>query len=145
MDYVHTYSNTIAMNTLRILFALAAQNDLELTSVDVRTAYLYGDLDEEIYMRQPKGFEKHSETGETMVCRLLHSIYGLKQSGACWETRLSKFLTEELHFARCEQDPSFYRRNDPLILLAVYVVLNVPRAASGQSWGPGDGSGACTD
>ena len=131
-DYVHTYSNTIAMNTLRIMFALSAQNDLELTSVDVRTAYLYGDLDEEIYMRQPKGFEKHSETGETMVCHLLHSIYGLKQSGACWETRLSKFLTEKLHFARCDQDPSFYRKSDPLILLAVYVDDLIIATPSGQ-------------
>ena len=85
-DYVNTYSNTIRYSTLRALLATCAELGLELTSADITTAYLYGILKEKIYMRQPRGYELTGPNNEPMLCELIHSIYGLKQSGAEWET-----------------------------------------------------------
>ena len=59
-----------------MIMAIAAEKNLEMISLDVKTAFLYGDLDEEIYMHQPEGFILPGREGE--VCRLIKSIYGLK-------------------------------------------------------------------
>ena len=107
-DYYHTYSNTVRMDTLRLLLATAAAESYFLTGADIKTAYLNGKLDEDIYMRQPQGFEKEGPNGEPMVCKLKKSIYGLKQSGACWERRLVQELSA-IGFTRCEADPCLYK------------------------------------
>ena len=66
------------LNTIITVLSIVASEDLHLDQLDVKTSFLHGDLDEEIYMHQPKGF---SETGkENMVCRLKKSLYGLKQT-----------------------------------------------------------------
>ena len=62
--------------------------------MDVKTAYLHAPIDCEIYMEQPQGFEKESETGGKMVCKLQKSLYGLKQSGRNWNVMLHTYLTE---------------------------------------------------
>ena len=64
--------------SMRLICAILAMSSLLLDQMDVVTAFLYGSLDETIYMRQPLGFEKKGQ--EKMVCKLLKSIYGLKQS-----------------------------------------------------------------
>ena len=63
---------------IRFLLAHAALEDWELEAMDIKTAFLYGELDEEIYMEQPEGFVKRGQ--ENMVCRLKKAIYGLKQA-----------------------------------------------------------------
>jgi len=124
IDYINTYSNTCRHTTLRMLFAVAAAMGLRLTSCDVVTAYLYGFIEDNItiLMRQPRGFEKYSDDGEPMICHLVRSIYGLRQSGARWEARLTQRLIE-IGFARSPHDPCLYKitRDGELLLCCVYV------------------------
>lgn len=87
IDYNETFSPTADMTSVRVLMQLAAQYDLELHQMDVKTAYLHAPIDCEIYMEQPEGFEKKSKTGEKLVCKLNKSLYGLKQSGRNWNNR----------------------------------------------------------
>lgn len=65
-----------------MLLALVAQEDLEMMQFDVRTAFLYGDLEEEIHMEIPEGL--NVENSVSAVCRLNKSLYGLKQAPRCW-------------------------------------------------------------
>src|SRR6266498_3546295 len=95
---------TVKTSTLRIIMAMAAVEDLELHSVDITSAFTNGDLDEEIYMKQPEGFHIG---GPNKVCRLSKSLYGLKQSARQWNKKLHSVLTE-LGFKRIESDCSVY-------------------------------------
>src|SRR5271170_4322907 len=72
---------------LRAILALAALEDLHLESVDISSAFLNGELEEEVYMHQPEGFV---EKGNNWVWCLLRSIYGLKQAGRCWHKKLNE-------------------------------------------------------
>ena len=76
IDYNETFSPISKKDSLRIVMALVAHFDLELHQIDVKTTFLNGDLDEEIYMEQPKGFIEKGK--ENWVCKLKKSIYGLK-------------------------------------------------------------------
>jgi ATP-binding cassette subfamily B (MDR/TAP) protein 1 len=68
-----------------------------LHQMDVKTAFLNGEIDTEIYIRQPPGFEKRGN----LVCRLNKGIYGLKQSPRLWNKKIDDFLTIEQGFSRC--------------------------------------------
>ena len=82
IDYKETFSPVSKKDSLRIIMALVAHFDLELHQMDVKTAFLNGNLEEEVYMSQPEGFS--SEGKEHMVCKLKKSIYGLKQASRQW-------------------------------------------------------------
>ena len=78
IDYKETFSPVSKKDSLRIIMALVAHYDLELHQMDVKTAFLNGDLEEEVYMDQPEGFIVQRK--EHMVCKLNKSIYRLKQA-----------------------------------------------------------------
>ena len=78
LDYFDTYSPVTRITSIRMLIALAAVHDLKIHQMDVKTAFLNGELEEEIYMEQPEGFIVPGK--EKKVCRLVKSLYGLKQS-----------------------------------------------------------------
>ncbi|KIK13985.1 hypothetical protein PISMIDRAFT_17612 [Pisolithus microcarpus 441] len=90
IDFEDTFSPVARFETVRILLAHAAQNNWEMEAVDVKTAFLYGKLDEEIYMEQPEGFKVKGQ--EHMVYRLLRSLYGLKQAALSWNKELHQSL-----------------------------------------------------
>jgi hypothetical protein len=101
---------------------MVAKFDLELDQMDVKTAFLNGELDEEIYMRQPRGFEDNEHPD--WVWKLLKAIYGLKQAGRQWNKMLDDFLWKEgFNFVRSEADYSLYVlcKDDKTIWLLVYV------------------------
>ena len=77
VDYQETFALVAKMNIVRIMLSLAAHYNWKLLQYDVKNAFLHGDLDEEIYMNIPPGFEKN--TGNK-VCKLKKALYGLKQS-----------------------------------------------------------------
>ena len=77
----------VRFESVRTVVALAAQQGLKLHQMDVTCAFLNGELEEEIYMKQPEGFEVKGK--EHLVCKLRRSIYGLKQSPRCWITTLN--------------------------------------------------------
>ena len=66
------------MSSIQVVMGLAAGLDLEVEQLDVKTAFLHGDLEEEIYMEQPEGFKARGK--EDLICRLRKSLYGLKQA-----------------------------------------------------------------
>jgi hypothetical protein len=72
-------SPVVKYTSVHLVLVNAASLDLDLHSLDIKNAYLYRDLDEEVYMKQPKGFEALG--AESMVCHLHKAIYGLKQAG----------------------------------------------------------------
>ena len=76
LDYNETFATVVKPMSYKALFAFAAAQDWEIEQMDVKTAFLYGDLDEEIYIEQPEG----SEDGTDRVCLLKKALYGLKQS-----------------------------------------------------------------
>jgi len=82
IDFDKLFSPVVCYETAQLLFAVAALEDWDIQSVDVKTAYLYGDLDEEIYMEQPEGFRLPGK--ENKVWRLHKALYGLKQAGLSW-------------------------------------------------------------
>ncbi|CAL1399907.1 unnamed protein product [Linum trigynum] len=78
IDFDEIFSPVVKMTSIRTVLGLAASLNLEVEQMDVKTAFLHGDLEEEIYMEQPEGFKK--EKNEDYVCRLRKSLYGLKQA-----------------------------------------------------------------
>ena len=90
IDYNEVFSPVVKHSSIRILLALVAQLDLELVQMDVKTAFLHGDVEEEIYMSQPDGFKVDGK--EKMVCKLDKSLYRLKQSLRQWYKRFDKFM-----------------------------------------------------
>lgn len=78
VDFDQTFAAVVKPMAFRVLFAVAAYFDLDIDQMDVKTAFLYGLIDQLIYMEIPKGSESKATRG--MVCKLLKAIYGLKQS-----------------------------------------------------------------
>jgi hypothetical protein len=118
VDYFEIFAPVVSKNTLRLLLALAASNDWDIHQMDVETAFLYGDLDEEIYMEAPAG----SRFPKGSVLRLNKALYGLKQAPRQWNKTLDAFVRGQ-GFKRCVIDPSLYVRGSgsSIVLLAVYV------------------------
>lgn len=117
-DYDQTYSPVAKGGTIRALLSIAANKNMSLTQFDVCTAFLYGVLDEEIYMEQPMGYQDKSG----MVCRLQRSLYGLKQAPRCWNKRFTDYI-EKLDFKRSDADSCLFIKKDGqnTLLLALYV------------------------
>jgi hypothetical protein len=116
VDYDEAFTPVVRIETLRILLAIAAAEDLEIHQMDVVTAYLAGELEEEIYMTPPPGVPGT----EGLVCRLRKGLYGLKQSARVWNQR----LTGELKYMRLRAttaDPSVWVSKDRGLILALYV------------------------
>ena len=121
LDYSETYAPVIKFTTIRLLLALVAHFDLELHQMDVVTAFLNGDLDEDIYMEQPEGCVDKSKPDH--VCKLLKAIYGLKQAHRMWHRKIDDFLLVELGFKTSRSDPCLYikREGDVIMIIALYV------------------------
>jgi Reverse transcriptase (RNA-dependent DNA polymerase) len=104
---------------IRLLLAIAAKLNWEIHQMDVKSAYLNGNLKEDIYLQEPKGFES-GNPGH--VWHLLKTLYGLKQSGREWNEMLDTAL-KYLGFTRCISDYSFYHRKigDTLTMIAIHV------------------------
>ncbi|KAK4390355.1 Retrovirus-related Pol polyprotein from transposon TNT 1-94 [Sesamum angolense] len=120
IDYEETCSPVVRFASVRLILAIVAHLDLELFQMDVKTAFLNGELDEEIYMDQPEGFQ---EMGlKRKVCRLKRSIYGLKQSSRQWYYRFHRAITS-IGFTMIEEDHCVYvkRSVKNFLILSLYV------------------------
>jgi hypothetical protein len=98
-----------------------AVEDLNLEQLDVKTTFLHGDLEEEIYMQQPQGYEVKGK--ENLVCRLKKSLYGLKQNPRQWYLKFDRFMTKQ-SYSRCHSDHCVYFKkleNGSFIILLLYV------------------------
>jgi hypothetical protein len=89
-DYFDTYSPVARLTIIRVLLSLAASHGLIVHQMDVKTAFLHGELDEEIYMHQPDGFVLEGQ--RELVCKLLKSLYELKQAPKQWHEKFERTL-----------------------------------------------------
>lgn len=118
IDYDETFSPVARYDSIRTLLAIAAIKGMKITQFDVKTAFLYGTLQEEVYLEQPEGFEDRTDR----VCRLKKSLYGLKQAPRCWNKRFIQFM-KETGFKTSTADPCvFYRINQGKTLYAAIYV-----------------------
>lgn len=116
LDYGETFAPVARYDSIRMLLAMAAENDLELAQFDVKTAFLYGELDEEIYMLQPDGFED----GSGRVCLLQKSLYGLKQAPRQWNKKFDNFL-KDFGLSPTNYDRCIYANEREQLYVALYV------------------------
>lgn len=118
VDYHETFSPVVRYESVRLIIALAATLDMDICQFDVKTAFLYGDLNEEIFMAQPEGYED----GSGRVCLLKKSLYGLKQASRQWNRKFHSFLTS-YGLIRSEADHSVYfsSTKTSAIILGLYV------------------------
>ena len=86
------FSHVAKMTSIHIVLSIMATKDFHLEKFDVKIAFLHGDLDEEIYMAQPHGFEVKGK--DNLVCRLKKSLYGLKQAPWQWYPKFDRFMHE---------------------------------------------------
>ncbi|KAE8686551.1 cytochrome P450 71A9-like [Hibiscus syriacus] len=121
VDYDEIFSPVVRHTSIRAVLALVASWDLHLEQMDVKTAFLHGDLEEQIYMRQPEGFTQPGN--EHLVCRLKKSLYGLKQSPRQWYKRFDSYMIK-IGYNRCEYDCCVYVKSlddGSFIFLLLYV------------------------
>ena len=120
LDYDQVFSPVVRFETVRLLLAMAALENWHMTGVNVRNTYLYGKLDEEIFMEQPEGFKIPGK--ENMVLRLKRALYGLKQAGLVW-WRALKLSMEKLGFTSLSSDAGIflYRGQGSFVIAIVYV------------------------
>lgn len=120
VDFDEVFAPVTNHATFRSLLAIASMHQIALKHLDVRTAYLHGDLEEEVFMKQPPGFEESGQ--EHLVCRLRKSIYGLKQSARCWNRKLHEALIK-MRFKQSQSDPCLYMKivDGNIVYILIYV------------------------
>ncbi|RVW29639.1 Retrovirus-related Pol polyprotein from transposon TNT 1-94 [Vitis vinifera] len=88
IDYQETFAPVAKINSIRVLLSLAVNSNWPLHQLDVKNVFLNGDLEEEVFMSPPLGFEESFGVGK--VCKLKKSLYGLNQSPRAWLSALAK-------------------------------------------------------
>lgn len=119
IDYDETYSPVARYSSIRFLIAMSVKYGMAIHQMDAITAFLQGELSEEIYMRQPMCFSDKTNR----VCRLRKSIYGLKQSSRVWNKKLTSVLTQQLGFTQSSVDQCIFFKHsvENTIIIAIYV------------------------
>lgn len=122
LDYTDTFSPVVRLDTVRILVILANQFQWNIVQIDVKTAFLNGTIEEQIYMLQPEGYEVSNQ-----VCRLKRSLYGLKQASRQWNHCFTKFLKKfnlkPLNSDNCvfiSNGADVTKQDTPMIVICIY-------------------------
>jgi hypothetical protein len=120
IDYEDTFSPVVMIATVRLVLSIAVSKGWCLRQLDVQNAFLHGVLEEEVYMRQPPGFEDANRPH--FVCKLDNALYGLKQAPRAWYARLSTKLCD-LGFKASKSDTSLfiYSKHGVTIFMLIYV------------------------
>lgn len=120
IDYSETFSPVAKIDTIRVLFSLAANLEWPLYQMDVKNAFLHGDLTEEVYMEPPPGFSEEFGHGE--VCRLRKALYGLKQSPRAWFVRFTMTM-KKCGYRQSNSDHTLFlkRQQNRVTCLVIYV------------------------
>ena len=121
IDYTDIFAPVVKHVSIRILLAIVAQEGYELEQLDVKTAFLHGELYEKIYMEVPEGYESQFESDQ--VGLLNKSLYGLKQSPRKWNQKFDSFMIE-IGFVRSNRDSCVYTKSlddGSMIYLLIYV------------------------
>ena len=121
IDFDEIFSPVVKMSSIRMVLGLAASLDLEIEQMDVKTAFLHGDLEEEIYMEQPEGFRVKGK--EDYVCKLNKSLYGLKQAPRQWYKKFQSVMGEQGYQKITSDHCVFVQKfsDDDFIILLLYI------------------------
>jgi hypothetical protein len=117
VDYEETFSPVTRYASIRVVISIASVMRWRIHQMDVKTNFLNGIIEEEVYIEKPQGFEVHGR--ESHVCRLKKSLYGLKHAPRAWYSRIDRYL-QSMGFTKSEVDPNLYFilvGSDPLILV----------------------------
>ncbi|KAK8935837.1 hypothetical protein KSP39_PZI013998 [Platanthera zijinensis] len=119
-DYDETYAPVARLTTIRLILVLAAKNGYHVYQLDVKSAFLNGELIEEVYVCQPQGFIAKGKEGK--VYRLLKALYGLKQAPRAWHHNIDAFFLEE-GFTRSPIEPTLYIKEEEegKMIVSLYV------------------------
>ena len=120
IDYDETFSPVAMLKSIRIILAIAAYYDYEIWQMDVKTAFLKGHLQEEVYMIQPEGFVLKDPD---KVCKLQKSIYGLKQASRSWNIRFDEII-KMFGFIKNEDEPCVYKKISGSIVVFLILYVN---------------------
>jgi hypothetical protein len=120
VDYEEIFAPVLRLDSVRVLLALVAFYDLECHQMDIDTAFLNGELEEEVYMYQATGLEEPGK--EHLVCKLNKALYGLKQAPRAWYKRLTNFLQEK-GFTKCLVDSCIWTKKikGETCIIGIYV------------------------
>ena len=120
LDVQETFAPTARMTTIRTIIALAASRRWPIYQMDVKSAFLNGDLKEEVYVTQPPGFEMPNS--ESKVCKLKKALYGLKQAPRAWNKKIDSFL-QSIDFKQCVSDASMYvkKKDEKQVIIIIYM------------------------
>ena len=127
IDFQETFLPVARYEAIRFLLAHATLEDWEIEALDIKTAFLYGELDKEIYMEQLEGFVKKGQEGH--ICRLLKAIYSLKQASRTWNEKLHKTLLANSFRCTCS-DARVYVHDQWEMILIVYIDNLLPMGPS---------------
>ena len=134
IDFDEVFAPVSKYATLRTLLAIVAAEDLELHQLDIKTAFLNGTIEEDIYLQQPPGYK---EGPGNLACHLHRALYGLRQAPRQWHARLKQEL-EAIGFTESEADPGLfsYHSKEDTIHLLVYVddILIAAQSLSSVEW-----------
>jgi hypothetical protein len=120
IDYEETFAPIARYTSIKTIIALAAKMKWKLHQMDIKTTFLNGVIEEEVYIEQPQGFEV--EDRKSHVCKLKKALYGLKQAPRAWYGRIDNFLIS-LGFTKSTTDSNLYFKvtNDEPVILVLYV------------------------
>ncbi|KAJ0900510.1 putative RNA-directed DNA polymerase [Helianthus annuus] len=119
VDFAETFSPVVKLVTVRCIISIAVNNDWKLYQLDVNNAFLYGNLNEDVYMSLPDGYYSKDEK---RVCKLKKSLYGLKQAPRMWNEKLVTVLTDMgFSQSKCDYSLFFKIHKDVIVYLLVYV------------------------
>ncbi|GJR41378.1 retrovirus-related pol polyprotein from transposon TNT 1-94 [Tanacetum coccineum] len=119
-DFFDTYSPVTRITSIRTLIAIAAIHNLIIHQMDVKTAFLNGELDEEIYMQQPEGFVVKGQ--EHKVCKLVKSLYGLKQAPKQWHEKFDNtLLSNGFQINECDKCVYVKQYKNAFVIICLYV------------------------
>jgi hypothetical protein len=121
LDYEDTFSPVVKTATIRLLLSLAITKGWHLRQLDVQNAFLHGVLEEEVYMRQPPGFQDPAQPNH--LCRLVKALYGLKQAPRAWHARLGAALRAH-GFIPSKADTSMFMLHRPEVTMYLLVYVD---------------------
>lgn len=114
IDYEETYSPVISSSALKVVFAIVARRKFHMIKFDIKTAFLYGELDDEVYMYPPEGLDTDK------ICKLKKSLYGLKQAPSNWNRHFTDVL--KLHGMQpLKSEKCIFKNQDSSLILAIHV------------------------
>jgi histone deacetylase 1/2 len=120
IDYEDTFSPVIKMPTIRAILSIVVSKGWSLRQLDVQNAFLHGVLEEEVYMKQPLGYEDKTRPG--YVCKLDKALYGLKQAPRAWYARLStKLLSLGFHVSKADTSLFYFNKEGITVFVLIYV------------------------